>query len=241
MNAAAELPFAGQAEPGKAVSLVLAVSVHLLLLAFLFYGIRWQNQKPESIEVELVVAAPPVVEQPEPQVEQPPQAPVEPEVKPLPEPPKPEILQKEKEKPPPKEVRKPPSNPFQKQLEQELRQTKILKASEAANQELIKVQAAQAASALKRARDVYMAKIRDKIKSRIVLPPDLKGNPEALFDVVQLPSGEILSVTLRKSSGHEGYDAAVERAILKSSPLPRPDAPDIFSRELNLRFLPRDE
>ena len=63
-----------------------------------------------------------------------------------------------------------------------------------------------------------------------MLPADLPGNPEAQFDVVQLPTGEILSVELRKSSGVRSYDEAVHRAILKSSPLPRPDRPELGAR-----------
>ena len=34
---------------------------------------------------------------------------------------------------------------------------------------------------------------------------------------------------------------AMERAILKSSPLPRPDRADLFQRELRLRFRPQDQ
>ena len=67
-----------------------------------------------------------------------------------------------------------------------------------------------------------------------------KGNPEAIFDVVQLPTGEVISVKLRKSSGHRAYDEAVERAIHKSSPLPKPDAGMAFQRALELRFRPLD-
>lgn len=74
----------------------------------------------------------------------------------------------------------------------------------------------------------------------IVLPLDIKDNPEAIFDVVQLPTGEVLSVRLRKSSGNKTYDDAVERAILKSSPLPRPDRPEQFSRVLQLNFRPHE-
>ena len=36
------------------------------------------------------------------------------------------------------------------------------------------------------------------------------------------------------------YDEAVQRAILKSSPLPRPDRPEQFQRALTLRFRPLD-
>jgi colicin import membrane protein len=36
------------------------------------------------------------------------------------------------------------------------------------------------------------------------------------------------------------YDQAVERAIHKSSPLPKPDRPDLWMREFNLKVRPRD-
>src|SRR5262249_33479942 len=86
----------------------------------------------------------------------------------------------------------------------------------------------------------YVDKIRSKIKGNVVLPSDIKGNPEAIFDVIQLPTGEVISVKLIKSSGHQLYDQAVERAILKSSPLPRPDRPEYFQRELQLKFKPQE-
>ena len=110
-----------------------------------------------------------------------------------------------------------------------------------AEQELAQMKAAQAAAARSKATADYIGRIRGKIKSNIVLPPDIKGNPEAIFDVVQLPSGEILSVKLKKSSGHPAYDNAVERAILKSSPLPKPEQGDLFSRSLELKFRPLEE
>jgi colicin import membrane protein len=84
----------------------------------------------------------------------------------------------------------------------------------------------------------YIGKLKGKIRSNVVLPPDIPGNPEAIFDVVQLPTGEVLSVKLRKSSGHTVYDDAVERAINKSSPLPRPDRPEQFQRSLEIKFRP---
>jgi colicin import membrane protein len=87
----------------------------------------------------------------------------------------------------------------------------------------------------------YQARIRAKIKANIVVPPDISGNPEAVFDVVQLPTGEVLGEPrLVKSSGHRGYDEAVLRAILKSQPLPRPERPELFVRELRLNFTPRE-
>ncbi len=68
----------------------------------------------------------------------------------------------------------------------------------------------------------------------------MKGNPEAVFNVTQLPSGDIVTVRLKQSSGNPALDAAIERAILKSSPLPKPGQADLFERSLELRFRPLD-
>jgi colicin import membrane protein len=87
----------------------------------------------------------------------------------------------------------------------------------------------------------WVSRIRNKIRGNINLPQDLTGNPEAIFDVALLPTGEVLTVRMRKSSGHRGYDEAVERAILKSSPLPKPEPASLFDRQLELRFRPQDQ
>jgi colicin import membrane protein len=236
---------------GKRVSIVLAVAVHLLLAAFLFYGVRWQTKATDAVEVELIRAAPesapatPVAGPPPPSPEPP--APVPkpaPEPKPAPPPPKPDIAIKEKEKPkpPPKAEPAPPRvDPFQEQLKRETEQLTQRKQAETAAQELAQMKAAQAASARNKAVADYLGKIRGKIRGNIVVPPEVKGNPEAVFDVTQLPSGEIVTVRLKRSSGHTALDAAIERAILTSNPLPKPEPADLFSRSLELRFRPLDE
>jgi colicin import membrane protein len=69
----------------------------------------------------------------------------------------------------------------------------------------------------------YIASIATKIKSNTIYPgsTDVPGNPEVVFQVEQLPTGEILSVRKTKSSGIAAFDEAVERGINKSSPLPK--------------------
>jgi len=96
------------------------------------------------------------------------------------------------------------------------------------------------AAARARAEADYIRRIQAKVKGNVILPPDLAGNPEAIFDVVQLPTGEIIDAVLKKSSGVRAYDDAVQRAIVKSSPLPRPDRSDLFQRTLTLKFRPQD-
>lgn len=108
---------------------------------------------------------------------------------------------------------------------------------------LQKQQAQQAAEAAARGRlDAYSRLVGDRIKRYIVLPPNIQGNPEAQFEVVQIPGGEILTVRLKRSSGNSAYDAAVERAIHKASPLPPPPDPARFGevRELDLKFRPKE-
>jgi len=55
-----------------------------------------------------------------------------------------------------------------------------------------------------------------------------------------LPTGDVLEAKLVISSGHQAYDDAVLRAILKSSPLPKPDTQGLFERNLQLKFRPKD-
>ena len=93
-----------------------------------------------------------------------------------------------------------------------------------------------------RAVDEYSRKIQNAVKRHIVEPPSLQGSPEVTFQVRVLPGGDILEDTLRlvRSSGNPAYDAAVERAIRKASPLPVPSDPALFEnfRDLNLKIRP---
>jgi colicin import membrane protein len=232
-------------KPGKRISIALAIAVHLLLAGFLFYGVRWQTKATDVVEVELVRAmpepAPPVAVPPAPTFVPPPA----PKPEPAPAPPRPDIVIKDKEKPKPPAKVEPPRpriDPFQEQLKREAdREITQRKQADSAAQELSQMKAAQAASARNKAMTDYLGRIRGKIRGNIVVPPEVKGNPEAVFDVTQLPSGEIVTVRLKRSSGHATLDAAIERAILKSNPLPKPEPADLFARSLELRFKPLDE
>ncbi len=102
---------------------------------------------------------------------------------------------------------------------------------------------AAARAAQQKVIDDWRARIQLKIKGRVVMPPNVEGNPEARFEVVLLPGGGVFSANLKKSSGNPVYDAAVERAIMAAQPLPVPTDTDLFQeyfRELNLVFRPKD-
>jgi colicin import membrane protein len=225
-------------EPSGFTPAALSAAVHLGMLAVLVFGLHWQSRHPDAVQVELWSQLP--------EFETAPKAEPEPKVEPKPEvKPPPKVEQKaakpdialEREKKAPKKKEEPPlkfdtTSRIQQQLAQE---QKAMQARE--KQDVLK-QFAPSVAGLPDAG--YIDKIRTKIRSNVVVPSDIKGNPEAIFDVVQLPTGEVLSARLVKSSGHKLYDEAVERAILKSSPLPKPDRPDQFVREFSLRFKPQE-
>jgi colicin import membrane protein len=237
-------------EPGGAAPAALSVLVHLLLFAFLYFGVQWQTKHPDTVEVELWNQLPVAEPQPAPRVE--PQPEPKPELKPAPPPPPPQKVETapkkpdiavEREKAPKKAAPKkqaPLKFDASKRLRDQLAQEQQALAQNKERDEAIR-QFAPAASASPVIDAGYADKIRSRIKQYIVVPPDMKGNPEAIFDVVQLPSGDVMSARLRQSSGVRAYDDAVERAILKASPLPKPDRPEQFQRELTLQFRPQDQ
>jgi colicin import membrane protein len=252
---------------GKWVALILAVAVHLGFIVFLIFSVTWQNPKPEAVSVELYappaperIPPKPVPEPPKPPPE-PPKPPPEPP-KPPPEPPKPapkveppqptkaDIALKEKQE---RERRK-KEEKEKKDIEKREADKRDAEKKKQEEKRLAEVRDRQEreAAALKEQSDrerrttqqvainAYIRSIQAKIKGNVLVPPDIPGNPEAIFDVVQLPTGEIIDATLRKSSGVRAYDEAVQRAIIKSSPLPRPETPDLWQRSLTLRFRPLD-
>ena len=88
-------------------------------------------------------------------------------------------------------------------------------------------------------RDLISAKVRGNTR----VPDNLTGNPEVRCLVRLLPTGEVQSVRVTKSSGNLAYDEAVVRAIEKSSPLPLPadrDARAAFVPELSFVHRPKE-
>ena len=234
-------------EPGRKYALALTVLVHLVLVAFLFFGVQWKRSKPEVYDVELWAPSP----RPATQVVAPPPPPPEVKPQPKPEPPKPEPKKPEPPKPEPKkpEPPKPEAKPqpkfdFSKELASETSQLKSASKASANAQHMANAAAAeseQRAAANKRGKADYANKIRGKVRGNIVLPPSIQGNPEAVFMVEQLPTGEVLDVKLKRSSGNAVLDRAIETAIRKSSPLPKPDDRSLFERTLEIKYRPFEE
>lgn len=273
-------PYRVPPEPSRWPAITLAVAVHALLLAFLWFGINWQNNEPVQVEAEVwdmkvQAAAPPppppeeVEPQPEPEpapapkvVEQPVEQPVAaPDINLEREKQRKEQLkqqqeEREREAAKAREEEKAKELADKKAAEKKLAQEKKEAEKKAADEKKkaeklakAKAEAADKAKLQKlRADDLkrmmagatgttgsaakstaprsdtgYLASITSKIKSTTTYAgsTDVPGNPKVSFRVEQLPTGEILSVKKIKSSGVPSFDDAVEKGIIKSSPLPK--------------------
>ena len=189
---------------------------------------------------------------PEPKVEPPPPKPVEPpkadielpkpekkkpEPKPKPKPePKPEPKPKPKPEPKPEAKPKPKPEPrIDPELAKKLRQEELARIMGGSPS------AANNSAGSSRNKAMYSDRIRQYVRSKLVFPgaDSVNGNPEAVFEVRQLPNGEIVSITQRKSSGLPAWDSAVERALQRSSPLPRAEDGSV-EPILVLSFRPKD-
>lgn len=248
---------APMAEPGLLRAGVLALLVHIVFIGLMIFGLNWKTQPPEGMVVDLwqdlpspipeskVLEPPQSKQQPKQQPEPVKQNPAPEVIKVAPPPPKkPDIpLKKAPEQPKPEKEIKPDPEALKKKEQERVAAEK--KAKEEAEAErlhreneaqLKREQAAQAAARARVMDEVakYKAMILAKIRSRIVMPPDLPGNPVAEFRVTLLPGGDILDVSLRKSSGYVAFDSAVERAIHLSKPLPLPPDPALFNEFRNL-------
>lgn len=238
-------------EPYKLPAGLLALMVHAAFFALLYFGFSWQADPPATLSAELwqslpdVAVAPPV----EAKVEEvlPPPAKVEDAIKPdivIPDK-KPIIEARPVEKPPEKLPEKPKVKPeVKKEVRKESVQPPSAAELQAAREAALREQAAHAQAAQEAATgrvvDEYIAKIAGKIRRNIVMPPDVAKDARVEFLVTVLPGGTVLNARLVKSSGSAVYDAAVERAILKSQPLPLPADASLFKRfrELKLGFQP---
>jgi len=238
------LAFPLRREPALLRSFVLAAAMHAALIAIMFLGVRFQSHPPATVEVELWDTSPPPQAEVKPEPPAPPPK-VEPE-KPLP---KPDIAVQKKPEPKPKPKAKPEpkrDRDFEKRLREQLamEQKAVAVQDEQRKERELKALIAKQQQAVRdRGLAAWTDKIRSRIRSRIPVQvaDAVGGNPDAIFNVSLLPTGDVATVRMKKSSGNKAYDDAVERAIRGASPLPRPDDASLFQRQLELTFRPRDK
>jgi colicin import membrane protein len=181
--------------------------------------------EPPKADIELPKPEPKKKPEPKPEPKKP---------EPKPEPKKPEP-KPEPKKPEPKPEPKKPEPKIDPELAKKLRQEELARIMGGAPN------TGSTSAGTSRNKAQYSDRIRQYVRSKLVFPgaDSVDGNPEAVFEVKQLPNGEIVSITQKKSSGLPAWDSAVERALQRSSPLPRAEDGSV-EPVLVLSFRPKD-
>jgi colicin import membrane protein len=272
MNIPADDRFVSRSDP-KLLAGALALGVHVAFVLLLVFGVSWQTQHPAPVMVDVWEALPEpqaaAVRPSRPQPEPARPVPV-PKAEEPPPPQMPDIaLEKRKAEAErlkklqaieaaeekarakaahEKQLAERKRRELLRQMEEDDLQRRLADETAAREAQAMKEAAARAAAGARQTevsrvvgqyRDLISAKVRGNTR----LPANLSGNPEVRCLVKLLPTGEVQSVRVTRSSGNTAYDEAVVRAIEKSSPLPLPadrDARAAFVPELSFVHRPKE-
>jgi colicin import membrane protein len=96
---------------------------------------------------------------------------------------------------------------------------------------------------LNAAKEARLASERQKYKTAIEQKVDRNWTGASgrkgltcLVRIRQTTAGEVLEATVVKSSGDTAFDRSVEQAVYKASPLPSPQVPEVFDRDIEITF-----
>ena len=271
MNIPADAPFVSRPE-SRLFAGVLALGVHAVFVLLLVFGVSWQTEHPAPVMVDLWSALPASPAPVRPPRSQPAPAPEPETKEPPPPPKAPDIaLEKKKAEAEQlkrlqaiqaaeekvraeavkaaheKQLAEQKKRALLRQMEEDDAMRRMTDETAASEVRSLQQAAARAAASKRQAevagvvgqhRDLISAKVRGNTR----LPDNLAGNPEVRCRVELLPTGEVKSVRVTKSSGNTAYDEAVVRAIEKSSPFPLPadrDARAAFVPELSFVHRPK--
>ena len=82
-----------------------------------------------------------------------------------------------------------------------------------------------------------VALIKRKVTQNWNQPSAVPDKLSCKIKVSLIPSGDVMSVSVVKSSGDPLFDDSVERAVYKASPLPVPKDPNVFKQFRNFTFV----
>lgn len=242
-----------------------ALGMHLALVAGLLISLNWSRQPPKPVQAELWSSLPALAPTPAAKVE--PQK--VPEPKPAPKPAEKADISLEKKKQDALKKEAERKEAERKETERKLAEQKKrdearakAKLEERRKAELARLGIDPNAKDAQKGKDIttksglpggaelgaktgeladYAAMIRARVLARIRFDPArAPSNPEVIFMVEQLPTGEISAIRKTKSSGVPSWDSAVEWAIKESSPLPKKKDGSV-ERNLELRFRPLED
>jgi len=86
--------------------------------------------------------------------------------------------------------------------------------------------------------DQYMLMIQSHVKRFWQRPLSARAGIECVVNVVQLPTGDVVSAKVGQCNGDDAVRRSIENAVTASSPLPRPPSQAVFSRNFTITFAP---
>ena len=89
----------------------------------------------------------------------------------------------------------------------------------------------------------YIAAIQQQVQRTWSRPPSARKGMQSVLKITMIPGGEVLSVSVKESSGNAAFDRSAEQAVYKAGILPVPPDAAIFDRYfriIELIFRPED-
>lgn len=80
--------------------------------------------------------------------------------------------------------------------------------------------------------------IQRQITRNFIRPASAPEHLECIVNVKQLPGGRVVNVDIGRCNGDDAVRRAIEAAVNKASPLPSPENPGVFERDLRIIFKP---
>jgi TonB C terminal len=86
----------------------------------------------------------------------------------------------------------------------------------------------------------YQFALLQKIMRNWVQPASALPGIECVIDVRQSRTGDVITATVGHCNGDAAVRRSIEEAVLQASPLPQPEDPNLFQRDLRITFKPEE-
>lgn len=86
------------------------------------------------------------------------------------------------------------------------------------------------------ARIAHQRRVLARVKEYWAPPAEAPLDINCDVRVEQFPDGEVISAAVIDTCGSSAMDGSIIDAVYRASPLPMPNDPSLFDRELNFRF-----
>ena len=87
----------------------------------------------------------------------------------------------------------------------------------------------------------FIPYIQEKVQNNWLRPAGSQPGLSCVIQVTLIPGGDVVGTRVVQSSGNTLFDASVERAVQKASPLPLPNDPALFKYFREINFIKSDQ